>query len=212
MNLVRCEKGHFYDSDKFIDCPHCAPEEDDRKVTMAYRENGVSAEKGEDTVVELQSTDTQTMSLKDAVVSVQETMSLDDDDDMGKTVRYYDNAIGTEPVVGWLVGLTGSVFGKSFILKSGRNFIGRGKNMDIVLEGDNSVSRDKHAIVVYEPKSKIFIAQPGESRELFYLNDKVVLNNEQLEKNDVLLVGETKLMLIPCCDEKFCWEDAHNEK
>ena len=25
MNLVKCNKGHFYDSDKFPSCPHCGP-------------------------------------------------------------------------------------------------------------------------------------------------------------------------------------------
>ena len=23
MNLRRCEKGHFYDWDKYLECPHC---------------------------------------------------------------------------------------------------------------------------------------------------------------------------------------------
>ena len=23
MNLVRCENGHFYDSERFDECPHC---------------------------------------------------------------------------------------------------------------------------------------------------------------------------------------------
>lgn len=33
-----------------------------------------------------------------------------------------------------------------------------------------------------------------------------------MKKNDVLLIGDTKLMLIPCCDEQFCWEDIMDEK
>lgn len=205
MNLVRCDKGHFYDGDKFVSCPHCNPEVEDNEVTVPFRDELTQSE-----VVNLDATENQSMSLKEALVTAQKSVE-EDDDDMGKTVRYYDNTMGVEPAVGWLVGLTGSAFGQSFTLKSGRNFIGRGQDMDVVLSGDNSVSRNKHAIVVYEPKSRMFIAQPGESRELFYVNDKVVLNNEQLNKNDVLLIGETKLMFIPCCDEKFCWEDVKNE-
>lgn len=213
MNLVRCEKGHFYDGDKFASCPHCLPGEDDREVTVAMQEDAYATASDDTETVSLKEESSATMSLKDAVNTVNaKSAELEEDDDMGKTVRYYDNAIGKEPVVGWLIGLNGGVCGQSFELKSGRNFIGRAQDMDIVLTGDDSVSRNKHAIVVYEPKSRMFIAQPGESRELFYINDKVVLNNEQIKKNDVLIIGKTKLMLIPCCDENFCWEDVENER
>lgn len=213
MNLVRCEKGqHFYDKDKFTSCPHCAENTDDREVTVALRSEQSSV--SEANAVEIQNVSVgsnQTISLKDALVASQ-TSVLEEDDDMGKTVRFYDKELGTEPVVGWLIGLNGAVFGQSFVLKSGKNFIGRGKDMDVVLEKDNTVSRSKHAIIVYEPRSKMFIAQPGESRELFYVNEQVILNNEQLHKNDIIYIGDTKLMLIPCCDEAFCWEDVKDEK
>lgn len=146
------------------------------------------------------------------------TVSLQPDDpsvfagaipsDEDKTVSFYKDSLGTEPVVGWLVCTGGEYYGQSFLLKSGRNFIGRNPGMDIVLSGDLSVSRDRHAVVIYEPKAKIFIAQPGDSHELFYLNDKVVLNNEVLNPYDVLTIGNEKLLFIPLCGEKFCWEDT----
>lgn len=212
MNLIRCEKGHFYDGDKFAQCPHCAPNEDDREVTIAlHSENGTETRNTEHP---FQSNNNATLSLKDALVASRDSVmdvADNDDDEMGKTVRFYDNEEGIEPCVGWLVGLNGAIKGESFLLKSGKNFIGRGSDMDVVLSKDNSVSRNKHAILIYEPKSRMFIAQPGESRELFYLNGNVVLNNEQMKKNDILSIGETKLMLIPCCDEQFCWEDVADE-
>ena len=83
--------------------------------------------------------------------------------------------------------------------------------MDVCLSGDLSVSRERHAIVIYEPKTRIFIAQTGDSHELFYLNDKVVLNNEALSAYDVLTVGNEKLIFIPLCGDKFCWEDTKKE-
>lgn len=115
-------------------------------------------------------------------------------------------------MVGWLTCTEGEYYGQSFTLKSGRNFIGRNPGMDVVLSGDLSVSRDRHAVVIYEPKTKIFIAQPGDSHELFYLNDKVVLNNEVLSPYDVLTIGNEKLLFIPLCGEKFCWEDTKNKE
>lgn len=217
MNLVRCEKGvHFYDKDKFDSCPFCMAD-NDAGVTMTYREPDTTGDDLDSPTVAGSAVtvpaSSGNMSLNDAIKSVTETESYeDDDDDMGKTISYYNTTMGIEPVVGWLIAINGPEFGKSYEIKSGRNFIGRSKDMDISLQGDDTISRNKHAIVVYEPKSRMFIAQPGESRELFYVNDKVVLNNEQIKKNDVLLLGKTKLMLIPCCDEQFCWEDVENEK
>ena len=215
MNLVRCEKGvHFYDRDKFNSCPFCMAD-NDAGVTMSYREpDALDTESDNPTVsgVTAETSSHPSMSLNEAIKNVTEAVTDEEDDDMGKTVSFYHQELGTEPVVGWRIVISGTQFGKSFALKSGRNFIGRSREMDICLEGDDRISRNKHAIVVYEPKSRMFIAQPGESRELFYLNDKVVLNNEQLKKNDVLLLGDTKLMLIPCCDEQFSWEDVENEK
>jgi hypothetical protein len=80
--------------------------------------------------------------------------------------------------------------------------------MDVVLSVDMSVSRERHAIVIYEPKAKCFIAQAGDARELFYLNDKVVLNNEMMNTYDILSVGDEKLLFVALCGPEFCWEDT----
>ena len=84
--------------------------------------------------------------------------------------------------------------------------------MDVVLSGDASVSRDRHAIVVYEPKSNIFLVQPGDSKELFYVNDEVVLSAQEIKGYDVLSVGNSKLMFIPCCSDRFNWDAVKNEE
>lgn len=148
-------------------------------------------------------------SLKEVIETVANTTMAADD---GKTVGFYEGALDEEdkvidPVVGWLVCIKGDAFGNSFVLKSGKNFIGRDRKMDVALTGDRSVSRECHAIVVYDPRSRMFLVQPGTSRELFYLNDKVVLGVEALASHDILAVGKTELMFIPCCGESFCWED-----
>lgn len=211
MKLVRCNKGHYYDGDKFQTCPHCQSETGDDNLTVALSSG--AAESSAANVTQMQEAEapkeiTPTMSIKDAV-NLNETVTTADDEDDVKTVRLGSmNKEQDEPVVGWLVGLNGEVYGKSFVVKTGKNFIGRGADMDIVIKGDNAVSREKHAILIFEPKAKVFIAQPGESRELFYINDEVVLNNVQMKKNDVICLGNTKLMLIPCVDDAFNWDDV----
>ena len=66
-----------------------------------------------------------------------------------------------------------------------------------------AVARKRHACVIFEPRAGIFYAQPGESHELFYLNDNVVLNSEILKSHDVITLGETSLMFIPLCGPDF---------
>lgn len=199
MNLKRCEKGHFYDEDKSPVCPACQSE--GKKDDSENRDVTVFLNSGKSPTSESLKESEGSRKLDE---SIRKVIS---NDDMGKTVSFSDVESGISPVVGWLVCVNGINKGKSYELKSGKNFIGRARDMDVVLSGDESISRNRHAIVIFEPKAGIFIAQPGESRELFYLNDKVVLNNEQMKKNDSLLIGNTRLILIPCCDEAFRWED-----
>jgi hypothetical protein len=157
-----------------------------------------------------------TVSLQDAVNAANQApeMNMGGMGSMGdeaKTVSFYEDSFGTEPVVGWLVCISGDYYGRSFELKSGRNFIGRSAMNDISLSSDVRVSRERHAIIIYEPVEKCFIAQAGESRELCYLNGKVVLSNSPMKAYDILTVGNEKLMFIPFCGSEFCWEDTIKE-
>ncbi len=117
----------------------------------------------------------------------------------------------TTPCVGWLVAIGGEHIGQDFRLKVGKNFIGRNPQMDIALTGDKSVSRNRHAIVVYEPKKHLYLIQPGESSELVYRNNEVVLNPVQLEAYDMITVGEVNLLFMPLCGAKFNWSDLLEE-
>lgn len=136
----------------------------------------------------------------------------------GKTVGYfnsskqYSNQEGVEthsisdPVVGWLVCIKGPHFGESFSISSGKNSIGRSHSNRICISRDNSVSREKHAWIIYEPKKSQFLVQPGEASGLVYMDDENVLQPTVLVKNSVVELGNTKLMLIPLCGKDFSWE------
>lgn len=190
MNLIRCANGHFYDSERFSECPFC---NQDRISTVL--DGGADGE----------NLYTQPLNPPDP--------EPDDDfntDDITKTVGYFD-VVETEPVVGWLVAISGKHLGQDFKLKAGRNFIGRADDMDVALTDDNSISRDRHAIILYEPKSNVFLVQPGEAKQLFYLNEKVVLEATKISAYDVISLGETNLLFIPCCSSKFNWESIKKE-
>lgn len=191
MNLTRCENGHFYDADRFPACPHC----NQTSVSTVLQD-----ENGEKQYTLPINPPDNSGGLADIVMHVKPS-----EDDFVSTVGYYGD-ISTDPVVGWLVSIEGSNFGEGFKLKTGKNFIGRSAEMDISLSSDKSVSRTKHAIILYEPKSNVFFVQPGEAKELFYLNEKVVLSTVEINAYDVLQLGGTKLLFIPLCTEKFNWD------
>ena len=137
------------------------------------------------------------------------------DDDV-ETVGYYQTAPAAQgsvqkriaPVVGWLVITNGAERGRSVPLKAGKNFIGRANTNDVVLSGDNTVSREKHAIVIFEPRAQRFLLQPGTSNELFYVNDEVVLETRPVKAYDVLSIGKTTLVFVPFCGENFSWDSG----
>lgn len=190
MNLIRCANGHFYDSERFSECPFC---NQDRISTVL--DNGADGE------------NLYTQPLTPPVPEPDDDFNTDD---ITKTIGYFD-VVETEPVVGWLVAISGKHLGQDFKLKAGRNFIGRADDMDVALTDDNSISRDRHAIILYEPKSNVFLVQPGEAKQLFYLNEKVVLEATEISAYDIISLGETNLLFIPCCSSKFNWESIKKE-
>jgi len=205
MNLLRCGNGHYYDADKYSECPHCMqlnrhdltqtiPEAINVQPTEPLDFSGFTDSVGEH----------DKPAVSEGFTEIGVTVTEPEAD---LTVGYYANLIEKEPVVGFLVCTKGHYFGDSFELKSGRNFVGRSGNMDIILDMDTAVSRDRHAIVIYEPKSRKFIAQAGDSRAMFYVNNEVVLTTQELKTYDRISVGNSELMLIPCCGPEFSWEE-----
>lgn len=212
MKQVRCNRGHYYDADKYDSCPHCANIRDsvtppNVTVTKAPNDEGVTVTRREERNVQDSPVTPGAFTPPQSVSPVWEEQNVRDEP---KTTCQYKK--DGDPVVGWLVCTKGSHRGEDFRLRSGRNFIGRGADMDVCLKGETTVSRDKHAIVLYEPKQRIFLAQMGESHELVYLNDELLLSSTQMKAKDRLQIGEVELMLIPCCDADFDWLEADTQE
>lgn len=205
MNLTRCSNGHFYDAGAYQHCPHCSPGavSEGSDATRALPDYADATEALSSSSLQ-QAVQNAAANAPVASPPVQSGAAPSVADD-SKTVGFFSKSIGLEPVVGWLVCVDGSCKGKDFRLKSGRNFIGRSTQMDVAVTGDNTVSRDRHAVVVYEPKNHMFLVQPGDSKELCYLNEEVVLTPQAIKINDVITVGSTKLMFFPCCSQAFNW-------
>jgi hypothetical protein len=111
-----------------------------------------------------------------------------------------------DPVTGWLVVVEGPGRGRSFELGMGSNSIGRDANQKVALNfGDDAIHREKHAMIIFDPKSRQFFIQGGASRNLTYLGDKLVLAPTPLGGGEILMIGETKLVFIAFCGSGFSW-------
>lgn len=127
-----------------------------------------------------------------------------------KTVAFY-NTGAVEPVTGWLVCIKGESVGISYNLKAGKNTIGRSIEMNVALTEEISVSREKHAIIIFDPKNSKFYIQAGETDNLSYLNDEILMTVSELKAYDKIQLGAAEFIFVPFCSEKFSWNDFIKE-
>ena len=116
-------------------------------------------------------------------------------------------AVASEPVVGWLVCVEGPVRGVDYRLHDGYNFIGREEG-DIHIQGDNAISRQKHAVIAFYAKRNTFYVGPADGRNIIELNGEPVFNSTEMKSYDVVTIGNTKMMLVALCGDKFNWVDG----
>lgn len=209
--MTRCPEGHFYDPAKHNSCPWCALPHDsgrEEQKTRPIRREAIPEPPP------LPSADAAPPPLAPVEVTPPPPVAAPpppSSDKLGKTVRFGMGGVKAEsqgPVVGWLVCLAGPDRGKDFRLHAEKNYIGRSPTMDVVIENDNSVSREKHGVVVFDPKRQSFWALPGDASGLVYLNGEAVYTPTQMNREDVLDIGKTKLVLIPFCGEKYNWSES----
>ena len=287
MRVVKCVNGHFYDEDKYQQCPHCGgvnvgnaiingqansndkretdnggekkkkhklfggkkkqepaqfaippapnmseaqyqqaqvlqsqvPQENDDERTVliepvtpppsvmerppVYSMQSVQMQPN----ISIQQSEPITPSIQPNVPMSQVMQPQHNQGDGMQTVAFYDTV--TEPVTGWLVCIKGECFGESFEIKAGRNNIGRGTNMDVALLREMSVSRDKHAVIVFDPMNLKFLIQSGENG-LTYVNEELLMGVKELKANDKIMLGTAIFMFVPFCGENFDWRNYQN--
>lgn len=183
MKLIRCERGHYYDSQQHSLCPSCgvaglevagtlAPVDHSQADAMVTQVRGQAAGVG----------------------------------DVGVTVAMVRKKLGLDPVVGWLVCIEGPEKGRDYRIRSERNGIGRGANMTICISGDEAISRDNHAFISFNPRKASFRIAPGDGRGMTYLNGEEVDVPMPLKAYDRIELGQTQLLFVPLCGEYFNWE------
>lgn len=119
---------------------------------------------------------------------------------------------GFMPVVGWLVCVDGAARGSDYRIRAGYNYIGRAEHMDICVRGDNTIGRERHALIAYDQEERVFFFGPADGKSIVRLNGKMVMTPQQIKLHDVLTVGTTKLLFVPLCGEGFDWNGNERER
>lgn len=208
-----CSHGHYYDASKNSSCPYCKTDFDASYQYETTPFRAVAAD--EDSTMPINSASSGLGGeYAETVPSGGSTTTAIDGDE---TLPFYgaenEEIVKSKksPVVGWLVCKSGNHFGKDFSLYFGQNYIGRNSNMDVALTNEDTVSHDKHAVIIYEPKQNEFFVHMGSSKGLVYLNGSLVSQLTLLKRYDVISVGRVNLVFIPLCDENFRWDNIMAE-
>lgn len=197
MSMKRCENGHYFDSSKHTSCPSCGVT--DLHIRPTTNKGSVPKE-GDNLRQErlvVVDPDLPTRPRAQAATPLER--------DPGATVPLVRKKMGIDPVVGWLICIEGADRGRDYRIRSERNFIGRDHKMDICIGGDDTIARDNHAIISFNPKKVSFLLMPGDGRGIVYLNEDEVATATELHAYDVIDLGESKLLFVPLCGEKFKW-------
>jgi pSer/pThr/pTyr-binding forkhead associated (FHA) protein len=112
----------------------------------------------------------------------------------------------TDPVVGWLVVISGPGQGRTLRLGHGMNSIGRGEGQRCRLDfGDTEISRNLHATVTYDPRGRKFYLMHGGGQNLTYLGENPVLQPVVLSGGELISLGKTTLKFVALCGPDFDW-------
>ena len=112
----------------------------------------------------------------------------------------------SDPLVGWLVVISGPGQGNFVRLGHGMNSIGRADNQRCRIDfGDVEISRKTHATVTYDPRGRKFYLMHGGGQNLTYLGDAPVLQPALLNGGELISIGKTTLKFIPLCGPDFDW-------
>ncbi|MDR0904709.1 MAG: FHA domain-containing protein [Oscillospiraceae bacterium] len=208
MPNIECGRGHIYDTDLYTACPYCnrsvrtagIPVSDAGK-TLPPKDWGADAAPHPSAQIPVTG-DGKTLPPKDFAPP----RGVTDDN---KTVGEMKAKLGIDPVVGWLVCTEGAEVGRDWRLLGQINTVGRSSKMDVSIGGDRTITDENHMRVAYSERNNRFTLIPAESKNIVYLNGDEVFTPTELNAYDEILCGETKLLFVPFCGDKFDWKAAN---
>ena len=203
-----CSAGHVYDADQFASCPYC------NRNTRAIQFGATAAPAGYGATTAPAGYGAAPAGRDDTIgqtvmpEAIRRRMEQEKDN---RTVGEFKRKLGYEPVVGWLVCVEGPEVGKDYRLFGRINAIGRAEGNDVVLAQEHTVSQKNHVRLAYDAKHNNSQLIPGEGTNVTYLNDEPLYVPQKLNAYDVLEMGDTKLIFVPLCNERFHWPEKRTE-
>ena len=129
-----------------------------------------------------------------------------------KTQYVHGASVDSDPVAGWVVVVKGPGRGNFRPVFVGMNSVGRDASQRVSLSfGDDSISREEHAFITYDEEQRCFYLQHGGKSNLVRLGAQPVLSPTELKPNDLIRIGRTTLLFVPCCGPDFSWTDEVQE-
>ena len=205
MAQARCKNGHLYDTEIYGDtCPYCA--QGNSVIEFGETELEVEDFDPMDQLGKTVPVSTITPETINKTTPPQEYMQKQQE--IGKTQPVFRPKQGIDPVVGWLVCVDGHNVGSDYRLLPRTNSIGRGREMDVQLKGDDTISSDTHAKIDYDALNNSFYLLPGNNRNPIYLNNVPVYQAVMLNPYDRIRLGKTDVLFVPFCCDRFVWPTA----
>ena len=194
--MKTCENGHLYNPQAYERCPYCYGEDANKQVNVT-----MPAKEEEEEI-------TPTVAGNYGAYAKEERRSFYEEEDDERTVAAYFKETGIDPVVGWLVALNGPYKGTDYRIHSDNNYIGRSRSMSICIHGDDTISKENHASIAYETRSRKFYFTPGTGRNIVRVNDNAIFATIELKAYDIIELGVTSFVFIPFCSESFDWNQT----
>jgi len=199
--LEYCKNGHAYDPKEHERCPFCYGEEANKQVNLT-----VGADFMDDEDI------TPTVSGAARAAAPKADNNFYDYDSEETTESAYMKQRGMDPVVGWLVAVTGKLKGTDYRIHSDNNFIGRSRRMNICIMGDETISKENHACISFDTRNKKFYFTPGTGRNIVRVNENAVFATTELHAYDIIELGVTKFVFIPFCGKEFDWDQTFEKE
>lgn len=203
--LKFCDNGHAYDPKEHERCPYCYGEEANKQVSLT---RGAADYEDDDDITPTVSGAFNASHRKSVVADTSDLYDFDSDE---STKSAYMKENGMDPVVGWLVAVSGDLKGADYRIHSDNNYIGRSRKMNICIMGDETISKENHACVSYDTRNKKFYFTPGTGRNIVRVNENAIFATTELQAYDIIELGVTKFVFIPFCGKGFDWDQTFAE-
>ena len=197
QKIISCPKGHYYDANRYTQCPICASGGFSLTEDPLYPGSG----SGDRPLPKAEGDFSHTI---DPLTPAQPGSN------MSKTqfVDVDTPAGAPAPVVGWLVAVAGPCRGTDYRIHTGSNYIGREVG-DVCIKGDSTISAEKDANVTYVPQTKRFYIAHELGKNVLLVNDLPVIGGGmELHNYDRITIGTTQLVFVGLCGERFNWTDG----